>query len=108
MSDDLWFQQLAAATTDWPPGWAPAPLKSKIYSAVVAQMADAGRLLDLKETKAAGEDLCVFENLLAVLPVGEIRSRNPCRVCHARLLGERLRHAPIFWLGCPYSEFHNG
>jgi hypothetical protein len=33
---------------------------------------------------------------------------NPCRVCHARVLGERLERAPIFWPGCPYSEFHNG
>jgi hypothetical protein len=33
---------------------------------------------------------------------------NPCRICHARILGERLEKAPIFWPGCPYSEFHKG
>jgi hypothetical protein len=46
---------------------------------------------------------------LTLLPVGQnILSLNPCRVCHARALGERLEHAPIFWPGCPYSDFHNG
>jgi hypothetical protein len=52
--------------------------------------------------------LCIFESALAVLPAGSgVRSMNPCRVCHARVLGERMNHAPIFWPGCPYSEFHN-
>jgi hypothetical protein len=44
-----------------------------------------------------------------VLPLGaHLQAMNPCRVCHARVLAERLEHAPIFWPGCPYSEFHNG
>jgi hypothetical protein len=51
----------------------------------------------------------VFENMLTVLPLGtDLDSANPCRICHARVLGERMEHAPIFWPGCPYSEFHNG
>jgi hypothetical protein len=42
------------------------------------------------------------------VPVGTaIRSMNPCRICHARVLAERMEQAPIFWPGCPYSEFHN-
>jgi hypothetical protein len=108
MSDDLWFEQLAA-TTGAMPEHAPATLKSKIYSALVARMSTSGPLLDLAETKASGGRLCVFENALTVLPAGmEVGSMNPCRVCHARVLGERVKHAPIFWPGCPYSEFHNG
>jgi hypothetical protein len=76
---------------------------------MVAHMAESGPLLDLAATKKAGNRLCVFENVLTVLPVGsDIRSMNPCRICHARLLGETMEHAPIFWPGCPYSKFHNG
>jgi hypothetical protein len=109
MSDDLWFERLAEASDDVTQERAPGRLKSAIYSALVARMAESGPLLDLEETKRAGGRLCVFENALTVLPLGaDIRSMNPCRVCHARLLGERMVHAPIFWPGCPYSEFHKG
>jgi hypothetical protein len=109
MSDDLWFERLAEATDDVTQERAPARLKSTIYSALVARMAESGSLLDLAETKGAGARLCVFENALTVLPLGaDIRSMNPCRVCHARVLGERMVHAPIFWPGCPYAEFHKG
>jgi hypothetical protein len=109
MSDDLWFERLAEATADIPPDRAPAPLKSKIYSAILARMAESGPLLDLNDTKKAGGRLCVFEQALTIVPVGTaIHSMNPCRICHARVLGERMDHAPIFWPGCPYSEFHNG
>jgi hypothetical protein len=110
MSDDL-FDRLAELTGDVAvtEERAPARLKSKIYSALVARMAQSGSLLDLAETKKTGGHLCVFENALAVLPVGTgIRSMNPCRICHARVMGERMGHAPIFWPGCPYSDFHNG
>jgi len=86
---------------------APARLKSRIYSALVSHQASTGPLLSLSETKAAGHGLCVFESALCVLPAGErINSMNPCRVCHARVLGERLESAPIFWADCPYAEFH--
>jgi hypothetical protein len=107
MSDDLWFEHLADATAGVTHERAPARLKSKIYSAVVAHMAESGPLLDLTETKQAGGRLCVFENALTILPLGTgTRSMNPCRICHARVLGERMQHAPIFWPGCPYADFH--
>jgi hypothetical protein len=108
MANDQWFEQLAeeVGTASEP---VPAALKSKVYSAIVARMSESGRLLDLSTTKRAGGHLCVFEHAVALLPVGtDLKSRNPCRVCHARVLGERMDHAPIFWPGCPYSEFHNG
>lgn len=109
MEDDRWFERLAESTGHPTQEPAPANLKSKVYSAVVAKMAAVGALLDLRETKQAGGHLCVFEHAVAILPVGtRIRSMNPCQICHARVLGERMQHAPIFWPGCPYSEFHNG
>jgi hypothetical protein len=97
MTGDL-FEEPAAAT-----------LRSKVYSSVVKAMARSGPLLDLREIKEAGGHLCVFEHAIAILPIASgVRSMNPCRICHARALGERLEHAPIFWPGCPYSEFHHG
>jgi hypothetical protein len=108
MSDDLWFERLAAATGEMQEH-APARLKSTVYSALLSQMAESGPLLGLTDTKKAGGHLCVFEHALTILPVGtDIGTKNPCRICHARVLGERMAHAPIFWPGCPYSEFHNG
>jgi hypothetical protein len=109
MSNDLWFERLADATGERSQQRAPATLKSKIYSALVARMAESGPLLDLADVRAAGGRLCVFEAALTVLPLGaDVRSMNPCRICHARVLGERATNAPIFWPGCPYAEFHHG
>jgi hypothetical protein len=109
MTDDLWFERLAAADREPAATRAPARLTSKVYSAVLSRMAESGPLEDLLRTKEAGGRLCVFETALTMLPIGtDVRSRNPCRVCHARVLGERMEHAPIFWPGCPYAEFHNG
>ena len=108
MSDDLWFEQLVDETDDMTHERAPARLKSQVYSDLLARMAESGPLLDLRETKTAGRQLCVFENSLTVLPLGtDIRSMNPCRICHARVLGERMEHAPVFWPGCPYADFHH-
>jgi hypothetical protein len=109
MRDEIWFQQLADTTRFASEDRAPAHLKSKVYSSLVTKMAQSGPLLDLRDVEDAGEQLCVFEHTLAMLPVGAgVGTMNPCRICHARVLGERLEHAPIFWPGCPYSEFHNG
>src|SRR5262245_52916813 len=107
MTGDLWFERLASEPVS--AERTPANLKSRVYSAIVSRMADAGPLLDLRATKKAGGKLCVFENAVAGLPIGkDLHSANPCRICHARVLGERMEHAPIFWPGCPYSKFHNG
>ena len=86
---------------------APARLKSKVYSALVSRQSAAGRLLPLAESKDAGAPLCIFEEAVAALPGDRLHTANPCRVCHARVLGEHLEWAPIFWPGCPYSDFHN-
>ncbi len=109
MQDDVWFDQLAEPTGVEIGDRAPAHLKSKVYSSLVTKMAQSGPLLDLRDVEAAGGQLCVFEHAVAILPIGAgARSMNPCRICHARVLGERMEHAPIFWPGCPYSEFHKG
>lgn len=109
MSDDLWFERLAEASGDESQERAPARLASKIYSAIVSRLAESGPLLDLSETKADGGRLCVFEHAVAVVARGtRVSAMNPCRVCHARVLGERMENAPICWPGCPYSDFHKG
>jgi hypothetical protein len=110
MDAERWFEELAhdAGSDDAAaPLLAPARLKARIYSALVQQLSRTGPLLTLSATRAAGSGLCVFEEAIAAIPVGEaIGSMNPCRVCHARILGETVEHAPIFWPHCPYAAFH--
>jgi hypothetical protein len=107
MIDEPWFEQLAATVGGDTRERAPARLKSRVYSALVERLAGNGRLLDLKETRRASGHLCVFEHTLTLLPTRSgIPAMNPCRICHARVLGERMEQAPIFWPGCPYSKFH--
>jgi hypothetical protein len=87
---------------------APSTLKSRIFSAMQQVQAGSGPLRSLTATKAGGDNLCVFEELVQIAPVGErMKSRNPCRVCHARLLGEHVEGAPIWWPHCPYVKFQN-
>jgi hypothetical protein len=94
------------ADAEAPAARAPSRLKSRVYSALVSRMAAAGPLEDLVSTKAEGGRLCVFEEAVAALPIGdEMKSKNPCRVCHARVLAEHFERPPIFWPGCPYSDF---
>ena len=107
MDADRFFVKLATDTggvTD--AETAPPRLKSRVYSALVAEQAATEPLRSLSSTKADGGKLCVFEHLVAGAPVGEaVKSMNPCRICHARYLAERLPHAPIYWPNCPYSDF---
>ncbi len=87
---------------------APARLKAKVYSALMLKQAETGPLLSLTETRACGHELCVFEELVRIAPVGEAaKSLNICRVCHARVLAEHMENAPIYWSGCPYVELKN-
>jgi hypothetical protein len=109
MTTEQWIERLAALDADAETDRAPARLRSKIYSALVNRLAGDGPLLSLSACEHAGGQLCIFEKGLTALPVGEqIESKNPCRVCHARVLAERLDRAPIFWPGCPYADFHKG
>jgi hypothetical protein len=87
-------------------GRAASSLKSRIYSALVRLQTTSGPLLGLRECQAAGHGLCVFEQFVRIAPIGErLKSMNPCQVCHARVLAERLDNAPIYWPHCPYVKF---
>ena len=107
MNDERFFTRLAEKTDAVSSGAdrAPARLKSRLYSALVAEQAAAGPLRSLPATKAAGHPLCVFEHVLHVVPNERIVSMNPCRVCHARVLAEHFESAPIYWPHCPYVDF---
>jgi len=83
-------------------------LKSRVYSALVARQSQDGPLLSLCATKDSGRNLCVFEALVQIAPVSEcVKSLNLCHICHARVLGEHIENAPVFWPGCPYAQFQN-
>ena len=107
MNDERFFTILAEKTGAVPSATerAPARLKSRLYSALVAAQAASGPLRSLPATKAAGRALCVFEQVLHVIPDERITSLNPCRVCHARILAEHLESPPIYWRHCPYVDF---
>jgi hypothetical protein len=107
MNDDTFFTRLAAKTDalSGESDRAPARVKARLYSALVAAQAAAGPLRSLPATKAAGRQLCVFEHVLQVVPNGRIASMNPCRICHARVLAEHFESPPIYWPHCPYVDF---
>jgi len=110
MRDERFFTRLAEKTdtVSGAADRAPARLKSRLYSALVAEQAAAGPLRSLPATKAAGHPLCVFEHVLHVVPNERIVSMNPCRVCHARVLAEHFESPPIYWRHCPYVDFQQG
>jgi len=82
MNDDKFFTMLAANTdaTHGSGDRAPARLKSRLYSTLIAAQAASGPLLNLPATRAAGRPLCVFEHVYFESP-------------------------PIYWPHCPYVEF---
>jgi len=104
--DESWLTKLAAETSERAPRRAGSRLKSRLYSALIRKQQESGPLETVSETKAAGSELCFFENLVRITPAGEQAERfNCCSVCHARLLGERVERAPIWWPHCPYVRF---
>lgn len=106
-ADERWMEQLAARTE---PVAIPAPsrLKAKLYSRLVEAQAISPGLTTLSESSEHGYGLCLFEKLVQIAPLGQhIEKLNPCRVCHARVLAERIEHAPIYWPHCPYVRFQN-
>ncbi|MGH9822362.1 MAG: hypothetical protein ACREDR_03810 [Blastocatellia bacterium] len=85
---------------------APSRLKSRIYSTLIAAEQESGPLRSLQESHSSGHGLCVFERLVQIAPIGE-KAKSPffCWVCHGRVLGENIEHAPIRWKHCPYADF---
>ncbi len=105
-SPDSFFEELA--TRPAAEERSSSRLQSRIYSALIETQAEQGPLASLDECHASGASLCVFEHLVRIAPVSEkVKTWNPCRVCHARVLGERVENAPIYWPGCPYVTFQN-
>ena len=106
LRDDEFMEKIVDAVELSQSEQASARLKARLYSALVLQQAQTGPLMSLTETSARGRQLCVFEQLVRVAPVGErAKALNICRVCHARVLAENMETPPIFWSGCPYVEF---
>ena len=106
-TEDNFFQRLAAEDqfADLPGRSAPASLKSKTYSALLNRQEESGPLLSVSRIKP-NRGLCVFENLVEIVPLAEeLGSFNFCSLCHARLLAEKMENAPIYWRNCPYAGF---
>ncbi len=107
MKDERDVLEIAARMNE-PVERAPSTLMSRVYSALMLEQAADGPLLGLSECQNAGRELCVFETLVHIAPFARpAESLNYCRVCHARVLGERIEAAPIWWAGCPYAQFQN-
>jgi hypothetical protein len=106
LRDDEFMERIAEAVELGKSEHTPADLKARLYSALVRQQAQTGPLMNLTETSARGHQLCAFEQLVRIAPVGErVKCLNICRVCHARVLAEHMENPPIYWSGCPYVEF---
>jgi hypothetical protein len=104
-SDHDFFERLARQATFDAAPVVPSTLKSRIYTKLLERQVESGPLMSLTEVQGG---LCVFERILAVAPLAEsIKRMNPCSVCHARILAEHLKHAPIYWPNCPYTDFQN-
>ena len=100
---DRFFDDLAAATDG--ERCAPTRLKSRIYSALMREAALSGPLRPLASCEQAGRSLCIWETMARAASAGTLDQLNYCRVCHARVLGERVEQAPLTWHGCPYADF---
>lgn len=87
---------------------APSRLKATIYSALIKAQQASGPLQSISRTEDDGYPLCVFEKIVQIAPVEE-KAKEPffCWGCHARVLGEKVENAPIFWKHCPYVKFQN-
>jgi len=109
LPDDEWLDEVTSEqTTAASRRRAPSRLKSRIYSELIRRQQSRAPLEILPATHASGRGLCVFENLVRISPVGEkAKQFNCCSVCHARVLGERVENAPIYWGNCPYVAFQN-
>ena len=105
--DDLFFEDLADHAKETAMR-APSRLKSRIYSHLMLEEAEMGPLRSISECAREGGKLCVFEELVRITPIGEsARKYNICRVCHARVLAEKMENPPIYWSHCPYVGFQN-
>ncbi len=104
-NDNLQPILLAAENAADPAPRVSSRLQSRIFSKLIELEQAGGPLRTLSQSRNAGAKLCVFEAAVAALPSEDLQTRNPCSVCHARVLGERVERAPLYWPGCAYSTF---
>lgn len=112
MSDnplDALFDRLAdKAEAEEPLEQAPSSLKARLYSALIQAQQEEGPLQALPETAASGHKLCVFERLVAAVPLPEgAQQFFYCQTCHARVIAEHFDNPPIYWPHCPYADLKN-
>ena len=108
MSNDKLWEDWARQVEEADNTPAPSCLKSKLYSSLINAQQQSGPLLGLKQTREQGHKLCVFERFVEMLPQQkDLQSFQYCNICHARVAGEKIENAPIFWPHCPYCEFQN-
>jgi len=103
-SERQWRTLLAGDEESWES--APSSLKARLYSALIRRQQETGPLASLDVSVADGHDVCVFERLVQIAPVGD-SAKFPffCTACHARILAEHFDNPPIFWAHCPYVQF---
>ena len=100
------FFELFSQSTRLQAETSPSSLKARVYTALIDKQQESGPLMDLQRTKRSGHEICVFEELVQIAPIGEsAKTSFICRVCHARILAENFDDPPIFWTGCPYVVF---
>lgn len=106
--DDVFHRLADKVEAEEPLEQAPSSLKARLYSALIHAQQEEGPLEPLPETAAAGSKLCVFEQLVAAVPLGE-RAQQAfyCQVCHARVIAEHFDNPPIYWPHCPYAALKN-
>src|SRR5574341_1056530 len=98
MNNDQFFDQIVREAPGARLDSAPGKLKSRLYTSLVRAQQLEGPLVSLTATKREGRELCVFEELVEIAPVGTAaKSAFCCTTCHARLLAEHLEHPPIWW-----------
>ena len=108
MSIDKLWEDWARQVEETDSDPAPSRLKSQLYSSLIEAQQQSGPLLGLTETREHGRELCVFERLVEILPQQkDLQSFQYCTICHAKVAGEKIEKAPIFWPHCPYCEFQN-
>jgi hypothetical protein len=104
--DDSFFERLAQATEEGESERAPSRLKARLLTSLVRKQEASGPLRSLAQTRAQGYELCVFEDLWErAIPAEGAQCFHCCRLCHARVLAERVERAPIYWAHCPYAAF---
>jgi len=107
-SEHLFRRLLSQKGKPSPETKAPSRLRARIYSALIREQQVSGPLQSLSDTQAGGHGLCVFEKLVQITPAPEhAKAVFFCWACHARILGEKIEGAPIYWPNCPYARFQN-